>query len=67
MIKTLSAKLSGPELLGNTPQEQVYYQIIDETYVQKFKEEGFKTVEELKQETISEVKNIIIKNKPSWQ
>ena len=66
MIKTLSVKLSGPELLGNTPQEQVYYQIIDETYVQKFKEEGFKTVEELKQETISEVKNIIIKNKPSW-
>jgi uncharacterized protein (TIGR02646 family) len=65
-IEELSSKLAGKEILGNTPQEQAFYKVIDETYAQKLRQEGFKTKEELKKETISEVKEMIKKQNPGW-
>lgn len=65
-ILTLSAKLNTQELLGNTPQEQLFYQLIGETYTDKLMQSGFKTIHELKEETIATVKDMIKNNKPSW-
>ena len=65
-ILSLSAKLNTQELLGSTPQEQLFYQLIGETYTDKFQQSGFKTINELKKETIATVKDMIKNNKPSW-
>ncbi len=65
-IKEFSSTLSKKELLGSTPQLQAMYEMFNETYAQKIREEGFKTKEELKQETITEVKDLLTKKNVSW-
>jgi len=61
-ISKLSTELAKKEVIGNTPQEQIVYQIVDEIYAKKLLEEGFKTTMELKYETIAEVKKFLIDN-----
>lgn len=65
-IKELSAKLDNNNMLGNTPREQMYYKIIDETFAQKLRVDGFKTKENLKKETISQVKGLLRDKNIDW-
>jgi len=65
-IEELSSKLSAKEILGATPQEQVLYTIIEETYAKNLREEGFRAKEQLKQETINQVKEMINKQNINW-
>jgi len=65
-IEELSEVLSNQEMLGNTPREQILYKMIDETYAQKIRNEGFKTTEELKEETVNQVKTYLINKKIDW-
>jgi uncharacterized protein (TIGR02646 family) len=65
-IAALSAELSEKEMLGSTPGEQILYRLINETYARKLREEGFKTKEVLKTETIDEVKSILKEKKLDW-
>ncbi len=65
-IEELTSILSGKELLGNTPSEQILFKVIDETYAQKMREGAFKTTELLKQETINDVKEMLNKESNDW-
>lgn len=64
-IQQLSATLAGKEVLGTTPVDQAYYTLVGQSYA-KLKAEGFKTTEILKKETISVVKALVEKQKPTW-
>lgn len=65
-IEELSSIIANKEMLGRTPSEQILYKVIDETYAKKIREEGFQTIENLKKETINEVKEIIGNKKLDW-
>jgi uncharacterized protein (TIGR02646 family) len=65
-IQALSSQLAGKEVLGTTPIDQAYYKMISDTFVKKIREDGFKTKEELKNETVSEVKDILGKQGFDW-
>jgi len=62
----LTSMLAEKEMLGNTPREQILYKVIDETFAQKVRDEGFKTTETLKNETISKVKEMLNKTQNDW-
>lgn len=59
IIQKYRRDLSDQQILGNTPQQQVYYQLIEDTYALNMQTQGFKTIESLKKETLDVVKNII--------
>jgi energy-coupling factor transporter ATP-binding protein EcfA2 len=65
-IKEYTISLADKENIGNTPQDQILYKIVNETYANKLKEEGFKTTEQLKEETISAVRLLIANQKLDW-
>ena len=58
--------MADKEMIGNTPKEQVLYKIIDEVFVKKMREDGFKTTETLKDETIKTVKEILTSKNLDW-
>lgn len=58
--------LADREIKGASPQIQALYEIVNENYVKKLKQEGFKTQRELKSETISEVSDMIKSKKIDW-
>jgi uncharacterized protein (TIGR02646 family) len=61
-IKEYSSVLSNKEVLGSTPVMQATFEVVNEVFAKNIREKGFKTTEELKQETVDEVKKIL-KNK----
>lgn len=65
-IKAYSSKLSKTETLGSTPAMQAMFEVVNETYAQKIRAEGFKTKDALKRETITEVKDILSKKELDW-
>jgi uncharacterized protein (TIGR02646 family) len=65
-IAEMSTMIAEKEVLGTTPDEQVMYKVINETFAKKLREEGFKTKEELKKETVDEVKSFIKNKKYDW-
>lgn len=65
-IREMSNMIAEKEVLGSTPDEQVMYKVINETFAKKIREEGFKTKEELKKETIDEVKSFIKTKNLNW-
>jgi predicted ATPase len=65
-IRGYTQTLSKKELMGSSPKDQVLFEIVSETWGNKITQEGFKTVTELKEETISEVKEIIRDRKLNW-
>jgi hypothetical protein len=65
-IRGYTQTLSKKELKGSSPKDQVLFEIVSETWGNKITQEGFKTVTELKEETISEVKEIIRDRKLNW-
>ena len=65
-IEEISSELAEKELLGATPQDQALYKMINKEYAQKLRDEGFRTSEELKIETIKEVKKILVNKKMDW-
>lgn len=64
-IEQYSKSISQSELMGATPQQQALFDMINEVSVQ-LREEGFKTRETLKHETISKVKSLIKEKKLDW-
>jgi uncharacterized protein (TIGR02646 family) len=64
-ILQLAVELNGKELLGTTPLQQAFYQSIGPAYAQ-LKQEGFKTTEVLKEETVVAAKAILEQQKPTW-
>ena len=65
-IDELSTQLAEKELQGGTPQLQVLYKVINEKYVDNIKAHGFKTKEELKKETVDQVKNLLDTKQLDW-
>lgn len=65
-IQTYSSTLSEKEMLGSTPEVQGLFRVFSEIYAEKMHEKGFKTRENLKQETITEVKDILRKKDLDW-
>lgn len=65
-IQEYSATLAQKEMLGSTPAMQAMFSVVNETYAQKIRDEGFKTKEELKSETITEVKEILKERGLDW-
>ena len=65
-ITEISALLAEKRSLGTTPQEQIFYKVIEETYVDKLREDGFKTEVQLKKETLKDVKEMLDKKKMDW-
>ncbi len=65
-IREMSTMIAEKEVLGSTPDEQVMYKVINETFAKKIREEGFKTKEELKKETVEEVKTFIKTKNLNW-
>lgn len=65
-IQEYSSVLSEKEILGSTPAMQAMFKVVNETYAKKFREEGFKTAEDLKEETVNEVKEILSKKELDW-
>jgi predicted ATPase len=65
-IDEYSSTLSEKEFLGSTPAMQVIYELVNETYANKMHEDGFKTVEVLKEETVKEVKEILKTKEINW-
>jgi uncharacterized protein (TIGR02646 family) len=65
-IDQLGASLSAKELQGSTPQLQALYKVVNEQYVKNMREHGFKPKEQLKEETVTEVKKIISAKKIDW-
>ncbi len=65
-VEAYTRLFSSKELIGNTPQMQVLYQIVHEEYASNLLKTGFKTHESLKQDTIRNVKSIIETEKPDW-
>lgn len=64
-IREMSILLGQKEILGNTPVDQIYFKVL-ETFANKVRTEGFKTREELKDETIIEVKDLLLNKNISW-
>ena len=65
-IQEIKAIIDEKEVLGNTPEEQVMYKVIDQEFAKKIREDGFKTKEELKQETVEAVKSFLKTEKYDW-
>jgi uncharacterized protein (TIGR02646 family) len=65
-ILDMSTIIAEKEVLGTTPDEQVMYKVINETFAKKIRDEGFKTKEELKKQTVEEVKSFIKSKKYNW-
>lgn len=64
-LERLAAEVAGKEVLGTTPAAQAYFQLIGEEYA-KLKQEGLKTTEALKRETVSTVKAMLDRNNLPW-
>ena len=64
-LKNLSEQLNKTPL-GDTIPQQIYYEAINQRYVKKLNEEGFKAKETVKQETLDEVMALIKDQKLSW-
>lgn len=64
-INEYSAKLSEKELLGSTPADQAVFEIANQVTV-KIRRDGFKTEKTLKDETVSQIKNLIEDKKIDW-
>lgn len=65
-IEGYAYRLDGKEMIGATPQIQALYQVLNDSFAKKIEEEGFKTIKEIKKETIEEVKSMIAGNKFDW-
>jgi len=65
-LKELSDIHVGKTILGSTPQEQIFFGYIEKTFAEKMREEGFKTVDELKKETVETIKNIVQNKNIDW-
>lgn len=65
-IEEYSATLAEKEALGSTPAVQALFQIVNETYAQKVRDEGFRTKEALKAETVEEIKEIMRRKELDW-
>jgi uncharacterized protein (TIGR02646 family) len=65
-INELSKELANKEMIGPTPQMQVLYKVVNETYAKNLREDGFKTREELKAETVDQVKSILDDKNLDW-
>ncbi len=64
-IEVYSATLANKEMLGSSPQVQAMFKMFNENYAQ-LKKEGFKTKEQLKVETINNVKDLLKKKNLNW-
>lgn len=62
-IEKYRHELSEKEKLGDNPEVQALYQIVFEKFARPILEEGYKTKESLKNETIAEVKDLLEENK----
>jgi predicted ATP-binding protein involved in virulence len=58
-VNELKIQLADKDILGTTPQDQVLYQAIDETFAKGIREDGFKTKEVLKKDAVEKVKTMI--------
>lgn len=58
-FEELREEIQEKELLGTTPREQVYFELIDDIFAKSLREDGFKAKEELKKETVNIVKEMI--------
>jgi len=65
-IAELSQELAGKDLVGSTPQLQVLYQVVNETYAKNLREEDFKTRTELSEKTVSQVKTWLDDQHLDW-
>ncbi|UEG55033.1 AAA family ATPase [Mucilaginibacter daejeonensis] len=65
-ITDLTGELAQEEIPGATPQMQALYQVVNETFAKKLKEDGFKIKTVLKAETIAEIKELIGNKKLDW-
>ena len=65
-IERYTRELSDNELIGSTPQTQAMYQLVNETFAKSLIQDGFKTKEELKSETVSEVQQLIKNKNIDW-
>lgn len=65
-ILAYAQRLGEKEVIGSTPQVQALYQVINETFAKKIEANGFKTIKDIKQETVEEVKSLIAKKKLDW-
>lgn len=54
------------EINGATPVEQIFYELINQVFSRKIRTEGFKTQEQLKSETVAEVKEILKAKNYEW-
>ena len=52
-------------MLGETVVQQTVYKLASQAYA-NLRQEGFKTKEKLKDETVAEVKKMIQKSKTDW-
>ncbi|MNK88012.1 hypothetical protein D3C87_1079620 [compost metagenome] len=58
--------LSGKEIIGNTPQMQAVYQLVNEKFAQSLVSKDFQTQQQLKEETIQEVRNMLDLDNLEW-
>lgn len=65
-IEAYQKKLTRNEVLGEKPRDQILLTVIDEVWATKIKEKGFKTVTQLKEETVSTVKNMLTEKSIDW-
>jgi uncharacterized protein (TIGR02646 family) len=65
-LKRLSQFFAGKEVLGNTPQMQVLYELVNEKFASKLTADKFKTTNELKKETIAEIEDIFKDKGTDW-
>jgi len=65
-IERYTRELSDNEIIGSTPQTQAMYQLVNETFAKSLIQDGFKTKEELKSQTVNEVQQLIKDKKIDW-
>lgn len=65
-IQEYTKVLSEKEQIGNTPQLQAIYEFVNESFAKKLIREGFQTKQEIKDETVAELRNLVEEKKMNW-
>lgn len=65
-INYYTRELQDKEVIGNTPQTQVLFELINENFAKNLIQDGFKTKEELKEITIEKIQELINNKKIDW-
>lgn len=65
-IEAYTSEFAEKEIIGVTPQLQLFYKIINEKYAQNLIKDGFKTKTEVKDETLEQLRDMFNNENMDW-